>query len=111
MQLWKGYLNTLSEITILMSHGQNTICENELYELKYSFLKGTLENVTCVTLCNAKKKFQTSHFVASGLFFCFIYLVGTYNYLCSNSRRFNNSYGIIRFVGVTNLTGCYSVTR
>ena len=40
---------------------------NYEYELKYSFLKGTLENVTCVTLCKAKKTFQTSKFVASGL--------------------------------------------
>ena len=49
--------------------------ENKLYELKYLFLKGTLENVTCVTPYKAKRKFQTSHFVASGLSFGFIYLV------------------------------------
>ena len=57
---------------------QQTIYENDIYELNYSFLKGTLENVPCVTPCAAKEKFQTSHFVASGLFFGFIYLVWTY---------------------------------
>ena len=30
--------------------------ENELYELKYSFLKGTLEKLTCIMRCEAKKK-------------------------------------------------------
>ena len=49
----EGYLNTLSEITILRSKRKSTIYKNELYELKYSFLKGTLENVPCVTLCKA----------------------------------------------------------
>ena len=60
----------------------------------------------------AKKKFQTSHFVASELFFNFIYLVIIYDYFCSNPHGFNDFYGIIRFVGVTNVTGCYApITR
>ena len=32
--------------------------QNELYELKYSFLKGTVENVTRVTPCKAKRIFK-----------------------------------------------------
>ena len=48
----------LVQITKAGSNGQCTIYENELYELKYSFLKGTVENVTCVTQCKAKKNFQ-----------------------------------------------------
>ena len=92
---------------------QSTIYENELYELEYSFLKCTLENVTWVTWvipCKAKKKFHTSHFVASGLLVSFIYLVGTYNYFAPILVGLSISYGIIRFVGVTNVTGCSSVT-
>ena len=58
--------------------------------LKYSFLKGTLENVTPIAPRKAKKKFQTSHFVAGELFFNCIYLIGTYNYFRSNSNRFYN---------------------
>ena len=69
--------------------------------LKYSFQKGTLENVTRVTQSKAKKKFQTSHFVASGLFFNFIYLVVTYNYFAPTLMGLIISYGIIPFVGVT----------
>ena len=69
---------------------KRTMYENELYQLKYSFLKGTVENVTCVTPCKTKKNFQTSHFVANGLFCKFIYLVGSYNYFCSNSHRFSS---------------------
>ena len=52
-------LKSLSEITISRSQRQSAIYENELYELKYLFLKGTLENVTWVTPCKTKKKFQT----------------------------------------------------
>ena len=44
----------------LVLQWQSTNFENELYELKYSFLKGTLENVACVTPYKAKQKFQTS---------------------------------------------------
>ena len=55
---WKGYKNILSEVKILRSQTQGIIYmyENELYELKYSFLKDTLENVKCVMPCKAKKK-------------------------------------------------------
>ena len=74
------YLITNYKIKV---NGQCTLYENELYELKYSFLKGTVENVTCVTPFKAKKNFQTSHFVANGLFCNFIYLIGSYNYFCS----------------------------
>ena len=66
------------------------IYQNELYELKYSFLNGTIENVTCVTPCKTKKNFQTSHFVANRLFCSFIYLVGSCDYFCSNSDRLNS---------------------
>ena len=83
-------LNILSQIIMLKSKRQYTIYKNELYGLKYSFLKGTVKKVTCVTPCKAKKNFQTSHFVANGLFCNFIYLVGSYNYFCSNSHRFNS---------------------
>ena len=60
--------------------GMCTIYEKVLYEFEYSFLKGIVENVTCITPCKAKKNLQTSHFVASGLFCNFICLVGTCNH-------------------------------
>ena len=44
-------------ITKLRSKGHCTIYQNELYELKCSFLKGTIENVTYVTPCKAQKNF------------------------------------------------------
>ena len=44
-------------VTKLRPKGQCTIYENELYELKYPFLKGTIENVTCVIPCKAKQNF------------------------------------------------------
>ena len=84
--------------------------ENELYELKYSFLKNTLENVTCVTPCKAKKKFQTSHFVAGGLFLNFIYLIGDLITFVPILMGLIISFVIIHFVEVPNVTGCYSVT-
>ena len=78
--LERVFKHPIREITTLKSQRQSTIYQSELYELKYSFLKRTLENVTCVTSCKAKQKFQTSHFVPSELMFCnLVYLIGTYN--------------------------------
>ena len=77
MLLLRVNLNTLSHITKLRSKRQCTIYENELYELKYSFLKGTVENVIYVTPCKVNRNFQTSHFVAYRLFSNFRYLVGS----------------------------------
>ena len=65
----------LVQILKLRSKGQCTIYENELYELKYSFLEDTVENVTCVSPCKAKKNFQTSQFEVNGLFCNFIYTI------------------------------------
>ena len=81
-----------------------------LFIILYVFLKNTLENVTCVTPCKAKKKFQTSHFVTGGLFFNFIYLIGDLITFVPILMDIIISFFIIRFVEVTNVTGCYSVT-
>ena len=82
------YLITNDEMMVIGT--MYNLYENELYEFKYSFLNDTVENVTCVTPCKTKKNFQTSYFVACGLFCKIIYLVWTYYYFCSNPDRFNS---------------------
>ena len=72
---------------------------------KYSFLNVTVENVTCVTQYKAKKNFQTSHFVANG---CSVtsYIQLDHIIICAPILiGLSDSYCIIRFVGLTNVTG------